>query len=475
MATGISDVDAILAVLKTFYAKEGVQNLLKRNSPVVKAIGDLRVEGKEQAFSAMFSFGGAVSADYTVALANAQNHMKNQEFKVTPGQLFSVYPLNAKEVQASLTKRGAYMKMAGAKHFAASEGLRKMLAAAFYGRGFGELAIAGSAYTLTGGTALSITLPDDAIIKLGVGSRLAFKTSVSATSESAVVTVNKIVGNTVTVTPDSGVSYSSNATDIICFAGSCDANGPLLPMGIGGWLPIVNGRVDGTSDTNWTTYIGTKFFNVNRDADVESLAGAFYDGRGESVASKQTKKYAIKQLIKKVRRNGSQANMIVLNDDDWAEFSDEIESTNTYFTQTSTKSSKKASVGFGDVSASFSTNFIENIYDDPYCPKGQFYVLDKDTVELWSYTNTDIKDDNIVANEAGKIMNADVDENKGHEDAPYKLLIDDYLSVQQGTPTAGGPTSIVAMNMFASYAIWNTSVNGVGIFYGATNLVEAAV
>lgn len=474
MATGISDVDAILAVLKTFYAKEGVQSLLKRNSPVVKAIGDLRVEGKEQAFSAMFSFGGAVSADYTVALANAKNQMKNQEFKVTPGQLFSVYPLNAKEVQASLTKRGAYLKMAGAKHFAASEGLRKMLAAAFYGRGYGELAIAKEAYTLTGGSATVITLPDDAIIKLGVGSRLAFKTSVDATTEAAVVTVNRIEGNKVTVTPDSGTSYSVNATDIIAFAGSVDSNGPLLPMGLGGWLPIVNKRKNGDSDTIWTDYIKQRFFNVNRQEDVESLAGAFVDGTAETEAVKQTKKYAIKQLIKKVRRNGSQANMIVLNDDDWAEFSDELESTNSYFTQTSTKGKKQASVGFADITASFSTNFIENIYDDPYCPKGQFYVLDKDVIELWSYTNTDIKDDGVVANEAGKIMNADVDENKGHEDAPYKLLIDDYLSVQQGEPTKDGPTSIVAMNLFASYAVWNTSVCGVGIFYGADNLIEVA-
>lgn len=475
MATGISDIDAILAVLKTFYAKEGVQNLLKRNSPVVKAIGDLRVEGKEQAFSAMYSFGGAVSADYTVALANAQNQMKNVEFKVTPGQLFSVYPLNAKEVQASLTRRGAYMKMAGAKMFAASEGLRKMLAAAFYGRGYGELAIIGSAVSLTGGTDATITLPEDVTIKLGVGTRLAFKTSVSSTTESAKATVKSIDGTSVVITPDAGTSYTTNATDIVCFAGSVDSNGPLLPMGLGGWLPIVNGRVDGASDTNWSTYIGTKFFNVTRSADPEALAGAFYDGRNESVTAKQTKKYAIKSLIKKVRRNGSKADMIVLNDDDWSELADEIESTNTYFTQTSTKSSKKASVGFGDISASFSTNFIENIYDDPYCPKGQFYVLDKDSVEFWSYTNTDVKDDGVVANEAGKIMNADADESKGHEDAPYKLLIDDYISVQQGTPTAGGPTSIVGLNLFASYAVWNPSVNGTGIFYGATGLVEAAV
>jgi hypothetical protein len=38
--------DAIKAILKTWY-KDGVENLLFRNSPVVKKIKKTRVEGKE--------------------------------------------------------------------------------------------------------------------------------------------------------------------------------------------------------------------------------------------------------------------------------------------------------------------------------------------------------------------------------------------------------------------------------------------
>ena len=93
---------------------------------------------------------------------------------------------------------------------------------------------------------------------------------------------------------------------------------------------------------------------------------------------------------------------------------------------------------------------------------------------MWSYTNAEYVDDGIGGNEPGKIMNADVDNDKGKEDAPYKLLIDDYISVQPGTPSVSGPTSVVATNLFATYAIWNTSVNGVGLFDGATNIVEVA-
>ena len=467
----ITTEDAILSILKTFYAKEGVQNLLFRNSPVLKKIGKTRVEGKEQAFSALYGFGGAVSSDYTVALNNAANQAKNVEFKVTPGQLFSVYQMNAKEIQASLTRRGAYMKVAGNKHFAATEGMRKSLAAAFYGRGYGEIAVLGSAnaaIVAAGSTAadITITLPEDAIMKFDVGSKLAIKTSVAATSESAVITVTAIDG--ANVTGRLAAAYAgASGTDIVAIAGSIDVSGnPLMPMGLGGWLPIVANR----TGASWTSYIGTKFFEVTRSINPDRLAGQFYDGS----AVNEKKVLAVQKLLKKVRRAGSKADIIILNDDDWFDMSQEIESTNTYFTQTSTKSSKKASVGFGDLSASFSTNFIENIVDDPYCPKGQFYILDSDTVELWSYTNTEYVDDGIAGNEPGKVMNADVDNDKGKEDAPYKLLIDDYISVQPGTPTVNGPTSVVATTLFASYAIFNTSVNGVGIFYNASDLVEAS-
>lgn len=470
----VTTENSILAILKQFYAKEGVQSLLFRNSPVLKKIGKTRVEGKSQSYSAMYGFGGAVSSDYTVALNNATNQAKNIEFLVTPGQLFSVYQLNAKEIQASLTKRGAYMKVAGNKHFAATEGMRKSLAAAFYGRGYGELAILGTANAAivaagptSPATTVKITLPDDAIIKFDVGSKLAIKTSVAATAEATVLKVVSITGNTVEVEIETAYAGAS-ATDVITIAGSIDGAGnPLMPVGLGGWLPIVEKR--NAAGSYWPTYIAAKFFNVQRNLASDRLAGAFYDGTA-NVGEK--KSISVQKLLKAVRRAGSKADLIVMNDDDFFDLSQEIESTNTYFTKTSTKESKKASVGFGEITASFSTNYIENIVDDPYCPKGQFYVLDSDTVELWSYTNTEYVDDGIAGNEPGKIMNADTDNDKGKEDAPYKLLIDDYISVQPGTPTINGPISIVATTLFATYALWNTSVNGVGLFADAGDLVE---
>ena len=154
----ISTEASILNILKVWY-KDGVENLLFRNSPLLKEITKTRVEGKTQNFAALYGRGGAVSADFLVAQAKAAKTARNAEFSVVPGDLFSVYSMNAKEVQASLSKRGAYMKVAGNKLFAATEAFRKTLAASLYGRGFGEISyLDATSLAFTANTAADITL-----------------------------------------------------------------------------------------------------------------------------------------------------------------------------------------------------------------------------------------------------------------------------------------------------------------------------
>lgn len=454
----ISTNDNIKALLKVYY-KDGVENLMFRNSPLLKKLQKNRIEGKTYNFSAMYGRGGAVAGDFTKARNLAASVSKNVEFAVEPGQLFSVYTMNAKEVQASVTRRGAYMKVAGAKMFAASEGFRKTLAASLYGRGYGELCFAPASVSFTQDTAADITLPMDAIMKIDVGSELVIKTSVAgdSTSIKATLTVNAITGTSVNVTPSA--TYETAATDVICLAGSMDASGaPLLPVGLGGWLPAVGSR----TGLNWQTYINSKFFNVERKAAPDRLAGAFY-AEASSTAKKSN---AVETLLMQVRRQGSLADMIVMNDEDWLAMSAEIATSNTYFTQTSTKEAKKAAIGFDSFAASFSTNYVENIIDDPHCPKGEFYILDSTAVEFDTLTNTDKVEDGVAGNNPGK-PDPMSDENNGHEADPYKLIIDDYINVQAGEADVNGPCSEVTLMLFGTFAVTNPSNCGHGLFYGA--------
>ena len=456
--------DAIKAILKTWY-KDGVENLLFRNSPVVKKIKKTRVEGKEQAFSALYSSGGAVGANYNKAKARAAVTSRNVEFKVTPGQLFSCYSMNQQEVQASLSKKGAYMKVAGNKMFAANESLRKMLAGAFYGNGhglIGSVAIGADAITWTANSTQTFTVQGSCAMKLAVGMGVVFTVEVGDESDSlGPVEVTAISGTSVTFknTTAASISLSASTTYYICYEGSTDtSDNPLLPMGLAGWLPYVGKR---TGDS-WTAYIGTSFFGVNRSVNVEALAGNFYYGVSEESS---TPYKTVEELIRRCRRYGSQADMIVMNDADWKTVAQSTSLTNAYVTNGLDKKVKQTK-GTSTLNFAFSTSWIENVYDDPYCPEGVFYVLDMDTIELWTYTNVEKFDnDGIAGNEPGKPEIPDVDGDEKHE---MGLIFDDILNVQPGSGSDNGPDVLVSLSVYGSFVVLNPSVNGVGIFYNKT-------
>ena len=470
--SGITADAGIKNILKVWY-KDGVENLLvPRNDPLLREVKFTKVEGKEQRFAALYSRGGAVSADFLVAKHKAARTAKNAEFVVTPGQLFSSYVFNAKEVQSSLSKRGAYMKIAGNKFFAANQAFRSTLAASLYGRGFGEIGLwtsPASANDMVANTAYTLNLPLDATAKIDIDSSIVLKTTVAGAEavECVVTGIDEATGN-VTVLPQANYDVANSTTYVIALKGSMDgasgaAGNPIMPMGLDGWLPIVNGRKDGESDTKWSTYIGTTFMGVNRSVAPDRLAGQFY----QEASSSAKKSNSVTALLRKVRRAGGVPDIILMNEGDWYELAKEIETTNTLFTQTSEKGKKKATMGFSDFAAAFSTNWIDNIYDSPYVPAGKFYILDKTAIEYFVYTNADPVKDGIDGNNPGKqdVMDAD---NKGHEDDPFKLLIDDVLSVVPGEATSDGESVRASINFFGSLAVTNPSVCGVGVFYTAT-------
>lgn len=452
----ISAQDSVKALLKAYY-KDGVENLLWRNSPVLKEIKKERVEGKTYNFSTIASATPAVSGDFTLTETLAAEMGQNAEFVVSNdlGQVFSAYTLSPKEVLASKTNAGAYMKVAGAKMFAASEALRKVLAATLYGRGFGELCFATASETV-GTTASDITMPEDAIMKIFPGARLVVKSSVEADSTGieAALVVQKVNGNKVNVIADT--SYTLAGTDVICYAGAMDAAGqPLLPMGLAAWLPKIAKRTTAT----WSSYIGTDFCGVDRSNNVDGLAGAFY----EETSSTAKKVEAIQALLTKCRRQGSEADLIVMNDEDWLEVSKEIESSNTYFTQTSTKSKKDAVIGMNEIGASFSTNYIDNVYDDPYCPKGEFYILDKEAVSYIVFTNATKVNDGVAGNNPGKPNVLEDGADLANE--PMKLLIDDFVNIKPAQSSTRGPTIQISLLFYGNLIITNPSICGTGLFY----------
>ena len=438
----ISTDAGLLAMLKTYYAKDGLQNLLYRNDPLLSKIKKERIEGKQANFSALYSRGGAVSANFLTAKSLATKSAQAKEFQVTPGQLFSCCVFNNKELLASKSLRGAYINIAAAKFFANAESFRKTMAVALYGTGHGELFTTSASITLTADDQNDITFPQYAIMGIDIGSQLEVKATADATTVTATLTVNKINGTTVNCTSDTATTAASGS--VICIAGCTDSNGNgLLPVGLGGWLP------------SGTVAITDSFFGVNRSTARDRLAGVV-----TSATSGEAKYKTIERAILALRRQGSLCDLIVMNDEDYLALSQEID-TKTYFTKVDGgKANQKAEIGTKDFGFSVSTNWLENVIDSPYCPKGTTYILSSDTVELWTYTNADKIADGITDNAAGK---PEVNEETTVQDKPYQLLVDDMFTITPGTDTADGAAALVALNFYGSFVVTNPSVNGVAI------------
>lgn len=464
----------IAAILKTWY-KDGVQNLLvPRNDPLLREIQFTKVEGKEQRFAALYSRGGAVGANFLVAKKKATETAKNAEFIVTPGQLFSAYTFNAKEVQASLSKRGAYMKIAGNKFFAANQAFRSTLAATLYGRGYGEIGLwesGASAAAMTANTPYNLELSLDTMSKLDIDSALVLKETTSG-AELVELTVSGIdeSNGVVTVLPAAAFTPDNDKTYVVALKGSMDsgngdgsglapAGNPLMPLGLDAWLPIVNGRTGAA----WDTYINTAMFGVNRSIAPDRLAGQFY----QETDSNAKKVDTISKLIYKIRHAGGNPDLILVNEVDRADIDKELEYRNVIYSDTANMGKKKATTNFSDLQFAASTNWIDVVYDSPYVPQGKFYIIDKTGVEYFVYTNADLVKDGISGNEPGKqdVMSAD---DKGKENEAFKLLIDDVLSVVPGESTMDGESVRATINFFGTLAVSNPSVNGVGLFYTAT-------
>ena len=451
----ISNDESILNILKVWY-KDDVESLLVRESSALKEIPFTRVEGKVLNFAALYSRGGAVSCDWDVAKESAAKNVRNAEFSVKPGQLFSCYSYNTKEVQASLSKRGAYMKVASEKLFAATVSFRQTLAASLFGTGYGEIGLMHEATAFTANTATEIKLNEDESIKIDVGSKLVIKSGISDVLAKTELLVTEIDDTKATVIPTT--DYTATIGDVICLKGCVSDSGEALgPLGLASWLPYKNGR----SGTEWENYVNTTFCGVNRKVAPSRLCGQFYMPEAE-----EKKVETLQKTLRKVRRAGGNPDLIIMNDADFYALTQELAAMNTYYSQP-TKSKRAANVGYEGFSVSFATNFVENIYDDAFCPKGVFYVLDKKTWDYYVYTMSDsITNDGVAVNQPGK-QDPEALGDKFDAKGEYKVLIDDMINVQPGAGGQDGPSVLASLLFYGSLACSNPSVNGVGLFYNA--------
>lgn len=500
----ISSDSNIVAIAKTYYTDKKFEQLFARNDPFCRIVEKNRVGGKEYRFGTKVYQGGNVAGNYQQLLQNFGALSGgvagtsgfggisgiNAEFVVTPGTIFTVFQVTQLETLATRTDRQAYVKATISKFFDATEGLRKAFATAAYGTGFGEVGQVNTGalfYTnaaWTGGTAgtavdginaftaqpsvwLQLFQSDgttkawDILVKLSIGSIIQF-VSGSAPSGAFVgagtlYVVQAIQDNAIKLANAAGGNVPAEVLTVgnwIVLNGCSTTSNtvPLFPIGLGGWLPTL-GTARQNNTAAWQTYIATSFFGVDRSQAPDRLAGSFY-----TLSGSEKRGDAIIEGVRMARRGGGVPNMVVVNDQDYRQILTDFNAQTQYMQQINTTPQKTSEndvqKGLMDMGFQFSSNWLQMVYDTPYCPWGTAYILDLDTIEFvgWSNAKTPIEDD-IEGNNPG----AELVDSIGDVDLNFKLLIEDYLNVVPGSPTVQGPAALVSLSLFGQFCFHNTA------------------
>jgi hypothetical protein len=455
MALGVSTSEDILATLKIFYEDQDMASQLFRNDPFLKMIEKKRIAGKSYPLPMLYSRGGAVSANYNNVTTLATQQYGAREMLVTPGQLFSSFVLSPKEYLASNMDKGAYISVLGLKAFAALEGWRKVMAKALYGEGYLEMGY----IKAIDGTRTILTVDSSTAAGLDIGSEIVFALTPDSANRAGgavgVVSFDERTDGDIDITVDAAVNAAVQVGDSIIIEGGKDgANDPNAPVGLAGWIPSKFNR----QGTNWDTYIGTDFFGVDRSVYTTRLAGNFVirdSSGGESYIN------ALQRLIKNIRRNGGVPDVIVLNDDDYETILQEVQAQTTYFQQINMGQGMTAnefSNGLSAMSFQFSTSWLKQVYDTPYCPEGVGYVLEKDSWMLLCLGNGKGFDEK--GGPAGNNPGAPKASSEPEPTTNFQFLVDDYYTTRDVT-TADGAGIQVDYNFFGSFACKFPSHNGV--------------
>lgn len=447
-------LDSNLAgIFKVWYTDKSPEDVFFRNSPVVKKIPKTRIGGKQYNVPLLLGNGGSASGSLIASTDNAtaNGSAPNVEFAITNGQMFATFFVTQQEILASQNVRGAYMPVVVNRMAQGLDSFRKLAATSLYGTGFGEVGVVGSTPTIAlGANTLDLGVKST-VVKLSIGSVFSITDGSlpSATLRSGKNTVTGINGTVITYDASVATGLVA-ATDVIVLDGCRTGSTPLLPVGLAAWLPSFYDR----TTASWDTYIGTSFFGVDRAVNVEGAAGQFI--LRDSGASEK-KVDAIVRGVEAVRTAGGTPDLLVVNSTDYNSIITELNAQTSLFQSINTGGKPKKNEvarGISDMKYAFSTSWVDEMWDDPFCPEGTAYILSSDTMEFAGLTNSETPlHDGVAANEPGKDALTDTKA----PDVNYYWLIEDYITSQPGANTVNGPALQIIVQLYGSWVVHNPS------------------
>jgi len=312
------------------------------------------------------------------------------------------------------------------------------------------------------GSRLYVDVDASTAMALSPGSQIMFAaTATSAYRDPSPVIISSI--QTVVATGLTRITFSSAyvagvaVNDQLMIKGGRDSGlNPNAPSGFGSWLPSVSGRTGGT----WTTYIGTAFNGVNRSVAPDRLAGQFVQ---RNAGANETYTAALLRGLKLARRGGGVPDVIIVNDDDFGVLVNDAIANRTFYQDiqgAAATSKNKVTQGIDQFQMSFSTSWINMVYDDPYCPKGTAYIIDSQSVRLYGLSNSaPILKELPLSNEPG----APKASSEGEPTTNFQFLVDDMYTTSP-VPLQSGMGLRVDFQFYGNFAVIAPAHNCVVLF-----------
>jgi hypothetical protein len=364
-------------ILKELYDSQKVQFLTYKDNPFLAMIKKIKsFPGKYWPNPVVYGLTQGASATFGSAYAN-QNSPQVAEFLITRVEDFSLATIDGQLLAAASSDPGSFIDAAELMIDSAWQTATNRIASAMFRNGAGTIGqilsvvnVSGNIYTVT------LSNPDDAV-QFEAGQVLLSVQNVdgSGTAPADVANVTAVNRNLGTLTVNCTTNIATNwpASYFLAVqgdlpsttnnnfqpAGSTTTNSLLKLAGLAAWLPVSGPGV------------GESFFGVNRNLDVQRLAGVTFNGTGFSLEE------ALLQGTGRIAMNGGRVDTGICSYATYTALITSLGSKIQYIDQ------KVGEIGFRGVMVN-GANTTMSIFPDRNCPDGLIYCLEIDSWVLRS-------------------------------------------------------------------------------------------
>jgi hypothetical protein len=368
---------SVAGILKELYDDQKIQWLTYKDNPTLAMMKkEEKFPGKYFPVPVVYGLSQGASATFSSAYNN-QSSPTVAEFLVTRVADFSLATIDGQLLAAAQTDPGAFIDGAELMIDAAFQTATNRLASAMFRNGAGTIGQVSSVANVSG-TTYTVTLanPDDAVqFEIGQVLMAVQFVDASGTAPSDTFSVTAVNRNT-------GVLTGTSATNIVVNwpttywlavqgdlpnssnnnfqpAGSTGTNSLLKLAGFAAWLPLAGPP---TSDS---------FFGVNRNLDVQRLAGVTFNGSNLSIEE------ALLQGTGRIALNGGRVDTGICSYATYTALITSLGSKVQYIDE------KIGEIGFRGVQVN-GANTVMSVFPDRSCPDGLIYCLEMDSWVLRS-------------------------------------------------------------------------------------------